>query len=154
MILLNFRRWMNLRIVTGSLIANNTVMGRLVLGGGIAMETGFVEDAANDLTVTNSTFEGNQAIGTGVFDERGRGGSRWVAGRRHLERGPWCHTEPLVQPPGRQSRFRRCRRHLGGLFRGFRSFSRRKSWHSTCRESFTSSSPTPCNRRNTHAPRR
>ena len=86
MILLNFRRWMNLRIVTGSLIANNTVTGSLVLGGGIAMETGFVDDAANVLTVTNSTIAGNQAIGTGVFDERGRGGSRGrvCAGRRHL----------------------------------------------------------------------
>ncbi len=51
--------------VTGSLVANNTVEGSLAVGGAIAMETFFTKDAANVLTVTDSTFEGNQAIGAG-----------------------------------------------------------------------------------------
>jgi hypothetical protein len=56
--------------VTGSLIANNLATGFNALGGGIAMETGFVENAsANILTVTDSTFQGNQAIGTTAFGE-------------------------------------------------------------------------------------
>ncbi len=60
--------------VTGSLIANNTATGNLSLGGGIAMETGFVQDAANVLTIANSTFEGNQAIGTSPYGS-GYGGA-------------------------------------------------------------------------------
>ncbi len=53
--------------VTGSRIANNTASGSLALGAGISMETGFVKSAANVLTITDTTFEGNQAIGTGSY---------------------------------------------------------------------------------------
>ena len=51
--------------VTGSLIANNTAEGSLALGGGIAVETGSYPSAANILTISDRTFEGNQAIGSG-----------------------------------------------------------------------------------------
>ena len=50
--------------VTGSLIANNTADGALALGGGIAMENGAsIKSAANVLTITDTTFAGNQVIG-------------------------------------------------------------------------------------------
>jgi hypothetical protein len=51
--------------ITGSLIANNSASGTLALGRGIAMETFFTKDAANVLTITNSTLEGNQVVATG-----------------------------------------------------------------------------------------
>ncbi|MGP0065667.1 MAG: beta strand repeat-containing protein [Isosphaeraceae bacterium] len=51
--------------VTGSLIADNTAEGSLALGGGISVETGSYPSAANILTISDSTFEGNQAIGSG-----------------------------------------------------------------------------------------
>ncbi len=60
--------------ISGSLIADNSVSSELPLGGGIAMETFFEDDAANVLTVSNTTFMGNQAIGTGSFGQ-GYGGA-------------------------------------------------------------------------------
>ena len=50
--------------VTGSLIADNTADGALALGGGIAMENGAgTKSTANVLTITDTTFAGNQVIG-------------------------------------------------------------------------------------------
>ncbi len=61
--------------ITGSLIANNTAEGSLAtFGGGIFMGTGFSQTAANVLTVTDCTFQGNQAIGTGPYGV-GHGGA-------------------------------------------------------------------------------
>jgi hypothetical protein len=62
--------------VTGSLIADNTASARLAMGAGIFMgETPtFVTSVGTTLTVTDSTFQGNQVIGTGIFG-RGDGGA-------------------------------------------------------------------------------
>jgi fibronectin-binding autotransporter adhesin len=60
--------------VSGSLIANNSVSSFLALGGGVAMETFETDDAANVLTVSDTTFAGNQVIGTGTFGQ-GFGGA-------------------------------------------------------------------------------
>ena len=61
--------------ITGSLIADNTVSSDLALGAGIEMaSTFFTVDAANVLTVSDTTFLGNQVIGTGSFG-RGFGGA-------------------------------------------------------------------------------
>jgi hypothetical protein len=61
-------------IVTGSRIANNTATGYSAFAGGILMQTGLEDDAANVLTITDSTVEGNQAIGTGAYGS-GSGGA-------------------------------------------------------------------------------
>ena len=111
-------------IVSNSVIANNTASnsypGGSAYGGGIAMQSFFPTPGANSLTITGTTFSGNQAGGggaiyTGPYASLSVTGSSFVGNtangtglrqrRRDGPRGVVAghdHRQPVHRQPGRR----------------------------------------------------